>query len=503
MRNSTDPSVHREREKQLISHVERLIEDERLRLDTTRGRRPITTLIRHVQKNDKTRELKGLMAEMDRPDRELQAKMPLGESLDVTLSQKSLWFFKKQVGKLQVLCVSPTRELIAEKTPELMTGSDITKILTDLAAKNPVVGVPSTIVLLSTGGFTRESHTLAERRADRTLILVEPNDAGGWTVTGPPEMQALVDLFDPERDDAKRQRVRSYLEERHIDLLSGGLAADAIVARTQIPQQIVESELKSYAKENPGLAAKRLDGRLVLFQEAASAALGATGTGGDFMPFIDRMKTLFSHKGNDEKKAALLAERKAALTQQRDRLFEDMSAMETKETELREEFKASPSALTKRRLTSQLLQFRKDIERRQQLLAMLGQQVNVVSTALHNLELVRQGHSAKLPTSEELTNDAVKAEEIMAELEADSEIAASISPMGAAGMSDEEQALFEELEREAAGSTGAAKTTGASQTSPDKVPSASEKKPAEKMRPEQQASAPTRAEPRRGEAEPG
>ena len=37
------------------------------------------------------------------------------------------------------------------------------------------------------------------------------------------------------------------------------------------------------------------------------------------------------------------------------------------------------------------MQLRKDLERRQQLLGMLNQQINVVSTHLHNLELVQQG----------------------------------------------------------------------------------------------------------------
>ena len=33
MKNSPDPSVHRQREQQFIQHVERLLNDERLRLE--------------------------------------------------------------------------------------------------------------------------------------------------------------------------------------------------------------------------------------------------------------------------------------------------------------------------------------------------------------------------------------------------------------------------------------------------------------------------------------
>ena len=177
------------------------------------------------------------------------------------------------------------------------------------------------------------------------------------------------------------------------------------------------------------------------------------------MPFIERVKALFSKKGNDDKKIAFLSERRAALSQQQDRIYEDLNKLETKEGELRQQFKDSSSALTKRRLTSQLLQFRKDIERRQQMLAVISQQVNVVNTHLHSLELVRQGQGAKLPDSEELAADAVKAEEFLAELQADSEIATSVGGLGTTGLSDEEQALFEELEREAETERGGPSTT--------------------------------------------
>jgi hypothetical protein len=166
------------------------------------------------------------------------------------------------------------------------------------------------------------------------------------------------------------------------------------------------------------------------------------------MPFIDRVKSLFARKGDTEKKIAFLAERRAALSQQRDQGYEDMSSLEKKEADLRQQFKDANGEITKRRLTSQLLQLRKDIERRQQLLSVLNQQINVVGTHLHNLELVQQGTGAKLPDSDEMASDAAAAEDVLAELEATTELASSMGGTVHAGMSAEEQALFEELERE-------------------------------------------------------
>src|SRR4051812_41399397 len=82
---------------------------------------------------------------------------------------------------------------------------------------------------------------------------------------------------------------------------------------------------------------------------------------------------------------------------------------------------------------------------------MLNQQIYVVSTHLHNLELVQQGQVAALPNSEELAEDAAAAEEVLAELQANNGVAGSIGDIAGTGLSDEEQALYEELEREAAG----------------------------------------------------
>ncbi len=449
MRNSPDPHLHRQREREFVQHVEKLLEDDRLRIDTTQGRRPVTSLIREVKKNDRAVELKRLMAEMNLPDRELQNRMPVGESIELAVSRKKWFLFRSPVGRLKVACVSPTRSLLKSEASAPMSGAEVRGVLTEIPLS--LKGIPSTIVLMSTSGFTLEAHELAERGADRTLILVEPNDAGGWNVWGPSEMRALTDLFDPEADQVKRQRVRSIIEESRAELLSGGIAADRIAARTELPLQVTEAEVKSYARETPGLTARRLDGRLILFRESAAPSAGASG--GSEMPFIDKVRSLFSMRGENEKKIAFLSERRAALSQQRDRAYEDMTALEGKETELREQFKSSSSAIAKRRVTSQLLQLRRDIERRSQFLQVLNQQINVVSTHLHNLELVRQGQGGKLPDSEELTQDAVAAEEMLAQLEADNELAGSVGEMAHAGMSAEEQALFEELERESGEST--------------------------------------------------
>jgi hypothetical protein len=494
VRTSTDPAAHRQREHQLVEHVQRLLEDERLRLDTKLGRRPITAFIRDVSRSDRSMDLKRTMSEMNMPDRELQNRMPVGESIEVTLSQKKWWVLKSTVGRLRVVCVSPMRALLRGDPPQPMTPTEVNKLLSSLPPS--LGGVPVTLVLLSTSGFTMEAHELAERRADRAVILIEPNDAGGWTVTGPMETKGLSDLFDPEGEDQKRLRVREQIEQGKVDLLTGGIATDRLAARMQLPVQVVEAELKSYARNTPGLVAKRLDGRVVLFREGtASPGAASPAAGGNAMPLIDRVRALFARKGDSEKKIAHLSERRAALGLQRDKAYEDMTVLEQQEAGLKDQFKNASGAISKRRITSQMLQLRKDLERRQQLLSVLNQQVNVVSTHLHNLELVQQGQVASLPNTDEMTEDAVKAEEVLAELEANAELAGSVGSIGTSGMSAEEQALFEELEQETSGKAAAPASTSTAVRTPASGGPVQRTTPAPV---EQTASAPRRSEPEPG-----
>ena len=450
MSDTPDPSEHKAAEQRFIAHVMRLLDDPRMMIDTTAGRRAVKGFIQTITHGDHGVDVKRMMSDLKRPDRELLDSMPVGQSLELTLAKKKWFVLKQTVGRLRVVCVSPTRELLEDAPIQPMTGGDVNKLVRQLPP--PLNGVPTTTILVSTGGFTLEAHELAERTAEKTLILAEPNDAKGWSVHGPPETKSLNDLLDPEEDEQKRDRVRELIASHHIDLLSGGIVAEKLANKAKLPLQQVEAELKSYAKETPGLIAKRLDGRVVLYREGttpiAPLSAKATNKSGDSdMPMIDRIKALFARKGETEKKIAFLSERRTVLSMQRDRGYEEISALEEKDNELREQFKTARAPLTKRRVTTQLVQLRKDIERRQQMLAVLNQQVNVVSTHLHNLELTQQGEVADLPDSEEIATDAAAAEEMLAQLQADNELADSVGAgvggsVATAGMSEEEQATL-------------------------------------------------------------
>ncbi len=440
MRSSPDASWHKQCEQTIIAHVTQLLSDPKFILDTSMGRKSATSLKSEQKLSDGAVELKRIMSQLN-PDRGLEAQMPVGKMLEATYGINKWMVFQKIVARVMVRVVSPLKEILKQ---EEITPLTIGETRRQLGAMPPALpGVPTMSLLVSTSGFEPDAHELAERTSERIIVLIEPNEAGGWNIHGPVEIGSMLKLLDPETEDSKTARVEAAVDSLGDQLSSGSISAEKVSEITQISLQKVEDTIKSYAKRHRGLVSKRLDGRLLLFREGTTPTGKAIG--GENMSLLERIKTLFARKGDNERKISFLSERRAALTQQRETSHEELFKLEKRDADLRKEFKATDSQIIRKRITSQLLQLTKEIERRSQLLQVLNQQINIVSTHLHNLELLQQGKSANLPNSDEIAGDAAKAEEMLAQLQADSELADSVGTSAVFGMSAEEQALYDQL----------------------------------------------------------
>jgi hypothetical protein len=447
MPTPSDPIWHQQREQEIVRHFLALIDDRRFVIDTTSGRKSVVIADRQILESDQSLEVKRRMIDLGSSDHALQRQLPTGRSVDVVLKQRKWWIFEGLTGQARLLCIPPTDALIRGETPTPMTEREVRSALA--STPPPTARVPMTIVLFSSAGFSKEARGLADRLAERTVILVEPNDAGGWSVYGTPETQAVLDLLDPEDAEGKRKRIRDAVESAGRDLGQSGLSAEKVATQLQLPLNRVEEEFKRMAGERRGLVAKRFDGRLVIYRESQQPP-----SGGSTMPIIDKFKSIFS--SSNEKKIAFLAERRTQIAQQRDRVQEELHALEQHDGELREQFKKTESPLIKKRVTTQLVQLQKDLERKQQLMQMLNQQSNVVAAHLHSLELIQQGQSIKLPSGEELAEDAAKAEEILAQVQADAELAGELSGgVSVSGMTSEEQAMYEQLMKDSGAAVAA------------------------------------------------
>ena len=466
---------HRREERRVFEHVRSQLNDRRFIVVTAFGPRPASTLRSDLRTWDRGSEVKRVLLDLDKPDYELQDSLPSGLGFDCKYARSVLLAFSQTIGHVRFASLPPLHELAAGESPQPLSAATVRQAMLELphvSSERGSVPGPMTLILLSTAGFTTDARETARRFVEGPpTILIEPNDAGGFTLTGPPGSEPLLDLLDPESDADQAARARQAISDRRVDLLTGGVSLDAVARQTQLPLPLVERTARAMASESgEGLRVKAVDGVPMLYRDSSVASSPGRSSSADVSfattasssspsamtrssSVLDRLRTFFGGSTEQQRKIAYLAERRAALSRQRDLAYEELGTLEEREQELRDAFKATENVTGRRRLTSQIVQLQKDVERRRQTVGLLNQQINVVGTHLHNLEIARQGSTASLPSAEDIAQDAARAEEVLAELQASSELADELmGNMATIGLSDEEAALYEQLAAEAAGS---------------------------------------------------
>ncbi len=405
---------------------------------------------------DESDRLRALLASNRIYDRERLKTLPTNRRVAVHGFERRLWLWKRRTGVAIASVLSPLGHFAsnaAGSAPPVGLGE-----LVDHVRK--LVGeskVPHIVGVCSPTGFTEEARAARLETANATVVLIEPDGSGGWRTHGIGESvdSRLLRIFDPESAKQKLDRVRRVIADRSTDLLTGGLSASSIARSVNLPEEVVRQGFEQTARTDPELRVSRQDGEFLLFRGAPVSPQEKRA-----MNVIERIRQLFSREGEESAKINVLAERRAALSQRRDRIYEDIAKLEHKEADLFAQGKAATSAVPKRRLAAQIAQLRKDIARQNTTAAMLNQQINIISTDIHNLTLIQQGQMARLPDSAELTEHAVEAEELLETLKADAELVGNLAMgMETVLAADDELAILKEFDE-------------------DKQPSAAQKAPA-------------------------
>ncbi|MEK6675858.1 MAG: hypothetical protein AABZ47_09410 [Planctomycetota bacterium] len=411
-------------------------------LETAKGKWLRGAIWQRTQ-DDELDRLKGLMAAHRNYDRELLKSLPTNRRVALHGFERRWFFGKKRTGVAIASVLTPLNHFAAsskEPPPPIGLG-DLVHHIRSLVGNG---GVPQLVGVCSPTGFTEEAKAARLDLPHVTVVLVEPDGQGGWRTSAASESvdPRILRLFDPENAGQKVDRVRRVLEERSADLLTGGVSLSAVAEELKLPKDVVRQALVQVSKSDPELRLSEKDGEVLLYRGAATQREERKRMG-----VIERIRQLFSGEGDEVAKINLLAERRAALAQRRDRIYEDIGKLEKKETDLLSQGKAATSDVIKRRLAAQLAQFRKDLARQNTMAAMLNQQINILSTDIHNLTLIQQGQLAQLPDTTELTENAVKAEELLETLRADSELVSGLTTgLQEMTTTDEEMAIFKEFE---------------------------------------------------------
>lgn len=402
-------------------------------------------------------------------DRDLLRTLPANRRLKLAGFERRLSLWKRRTGVAIASVLSPLSHYAKsadEPAPPIGLGELAAHVRELVTEPN----VPHIIGVCSPSGFTDGARDVRIEMPEVTVVLIEPDGRGGWTVheTGENVDPRVRKIFDPESDQHKVDRIRRFIDESSADLLTGGLSVSSMARKSGLSEELVRQGFEAVAASDPELRLTKTEGELLLFRGAPSKREERRS-----MSMIDRLRQMFSGEGDETTKINALSERRAALAQRRDRIYEDIGKLEGKEAELLKQGKEATSAVPKRRLAAQLAQVRKDVARQNTVAAMLNQQINVLSTDIHNLTLIQQGERAKLPDTTELTENAVKAEEMLETLKADADMVSTLeSEMGETLTSDEELAILKEFEGDtesAAPATEAASATGPASTSPERT----------------------------------
>lgn len=445
---------------------------------------------------DETDRLKALLASNRIFDREKLKSLPANRCVVLQGFERRWIIGKRATGVAIASVLSPMSHFASNDDSEakpigLGELVDHVRRLTRRSKATHLIGV------CCPTGLTQEAKNARLDLPGVTVVLVEPDGQGGWNTfpCGDDTDPRVLKIFDPEQAKDKVDRVRRMVEERSADLLTGGLSVSSVANKMALPQDVVQQAFQQVADQDPELRVAKSEGEFLLFRGAMVQPQERKA-----MNVVDRIKQLFASDGGEAEKVNLLAERRALLAQRRDRIYEDIGGLEKREADLLAQGKAATSNVPKRRLAAQLAQLRKDIARQNTTAAMLNKQIDIISTDIHNLTLIQQGEMASLPDTEELTQNAVRAEEMLETLQADADLVGSLETgIEETLASDDELAILKEFDEEKTPPEVAAPSKVAQATPPPKqVDPPEPTKPAAEDLP----TPPTDEKSRRADAEP-
>ncbi len=440
-------------------------------LESAKGRYLRGSIWQRSQSDDGDR-LRALLASNRIFDRERLKSLPANRRVALYGFERRFLFGKRRTGVAIASVLSPLSHYAS--TPDADAPPIGLGELMDHVRK--LVGdtrVPHVIGVCCPTGLTEEARSARVDLPDVVLVLIEPEEHGGWRTRAASDgvETQVIELFDPEGANEKVERVRGLIEEQSVDLLTGGLSLSSVMGKTSLPKEVVQKGFEKVAASDPELRLSEKEGEFLLFRGAPVQRQERKS-----MNVIERIRQLFSGEGAEAEKINLLAERRAGLAQRRDRIYEDIGKLEKKEADLFEQGKAATSQVPRRRLAAQLAQLRKDIARQNATASMLNKQIDIISTDIHNLTLIQQGELAKLPDTTELTENAVKAEEMLETLVADAELVGSLETgIEESLTSEDEQAILREFEQASEPSSAGKEPTQATEVPPASVRPQSER----------------------------
>ncbi len=446
------------------------------RLASAKGWLPGSTF--RVTRGDERDRLRELMKGRRMFDAKLLDRLPNNRRTMMTGTERRWFGFgRKTVGAITASVLSPLNHALELVASGLDGGGALIPIgrteltrhlemLTDRSVGSHVIGV------CSPSGFTTEARRPGASRPDVTLVLIEPHEGGGWTVTGVsgPALVRACEFFDPEDEDRKLARVRQAVDERRGSVMSSPLNAADLAEELGLEQDLVEAAFDRIATDDGHLHVTSGERGSILFYTSTAVKEDAP------MSVMDFLRRILRREASTAEKIKALEKKQAEIDDRRRDLEKNLDELVKKEGELLKEGAAASGQAVKRRLATQHAQIGREIALQNQKVSILNKQSQVLAQHIHNLEVAETARPADLPASEDITEAAAAAESALEELDETFEAVRTVSD------SATEQALTEDEAASLAAFEAEAAKLAAAQ--PDAAEAPADTEPAEPTRSE-------------------
>ncbi len=384
--------------------------------------------------------VRATLTRLERFDRGLLEELPGTRAVQLRFQRRVLGPFRRTVARLRAQVLAPIEALVAGQPPGPV-GRE--QVLDGLARYEllPQRERPSAAVFASATGFTPEARALVHAPGSTALILMGGREDGGWDV----EMPAVVGrspwatLFDLESQDERLKRLLHHLNHNAADLESRGLSVPELVEKLGLPAGQTEALVRQACRQDSRLLTVVHEGTIHVCRSPLAEE-------DHTMSLWSRIRKLLRLKPTAAERVRVLTAQRVGLEQQRHELDGRLNELETAEREAVEHGAAAKTDVERKQLAGKLVRTRRELRRLQAQASVLTQQIDIIGTHIHHQTLAEQGKRVELPRAEELTREAAEAEQIMTELAANADLAASIE-VGAQSplMAEEEAAILEEF----------------------------------------------------------
>jgi hypothetical protein len=379
-------------------------------------------------------------------DRDALEKLAGTRSLQLLFKRRMFGgLFRKTIARVRARVVAPVEPLLANETPGPVGREQVLDALARYAVM-PRKDQPTGVILASATGFTAEAKALAEASGTPTVILMGGREDGGWDVAMPPPVAKgpWAKLIELESQDERLRRLMHHVNENANLVDSRGLSMSALAEKLGLSMAETEQLVRHACRSEPRLMT-------VVHEGKAHICRTPLAEEGNTMSIWSRIRRLLRLKPTTAERVRELTAQRVQIEQQRFELDQKVNVLEADERQMIQQGAAAASDAERKQVAGKLMRTRRELRRQRAQTQLFTQQIDIIGTHIHHLTLAEQGKRLDLPKAEDLTREAAQAEQVVAEVAANADLAASIEVTGETPMmAEEEAAIFEEFKQVAA-----------------------------------------------------